>query len=430
MQITIINDEYVEQIFKKIAEEIISENQEGDREDSNLSFILEGICGEDVSEIDETNLSSENSRKFIIDTNNLSLENFKRLTFDGKTKFSERQKEKFHPEQLLKQGKFSEDMKELHNAGIDGEGTTIGIIDSCFNIAIPEFEGRVEGHRVFEKIKDKNGKEIILNRHYEAKDGDGFHGKTTASLVAGKTCGIAPKARIYLFGIAEDTPYPEAKEAILEYIKNNNIKLDIISMSADTKNSKKAKDILEKLEEEGCTFLDSSKFWKDFVWGRTSQDGKTVLLDELMKTMSKMEVDENSKGGKVIKNMKNTAILPCTGRTSLQIGKEEVDKYNGSVCGASFAIPQVAGLFLLAKQRNPSISYDEFIEIIKNPERLNPEQMMYVEPKEILKAKSLKSTQKLGRETLEEQEDTSGKLIVMQDIGQQKRDLENEQEKN
>ena len=56
--------------------------------------------------------------------------------------------------------------------------------------------------------------------------------------------------------------------------------------------------------------------------------------------------------------------------------------------------------------------------------------MMYVEPKEILKAKSLKSTQKLGRETLEEQEGTSGKLIVMQDIGQQKRDLENEQEKN
>ena len=119
-------------------------------------------------------------------------------------------------------------------------------------------------------------------------------------------------------------------------------------------------------------------------------------------------------------------------------------KYNGSVCGASFAIPQIAGLFAIARQIDPLILYNEFIEIVKNPERLNSEGMMYVDSEEIVKkiqersktkgeileeTESLKNTQTLGRETLEEQRDTSEKLVVVQDMAQQIKDLENEQEK-
>lgn len=363
MEITVINDQYVEQEFQRINEEIISGNKNAD-----FSFILEGFCGQDVSKIDMSNLSPEN---------------FRRLTFDSKTIFSDEQIKKFHPEKLLEQGKsFSNGMKKLHAEGIDGNGTTIGIMDSCFDSAIAEFDGRVIQHIVFEKV---NGNDFVSHREYREEDGDGFHGKTTACLATGNECGIAPNAKMYLFGIAEDTSWAEAKEAILKYIIDNHINLDIISMSADIETSKEGQEIIDKLEEKGCTFLDSSKFWKDFSWGRMTDNGEVVLLDEMMKTMSDMQYDENSKGGKVLKNIPNTVILPCTGRTSLQIGNEKVYKYNGSVCGASFAIPQVAGIFAIARQIDPSIRYDEFSEIVKNPERLNPEGMMYLDSEEVVK---------------------------------------------
>lgn len=267
-------------------------------------------------------------------------------------------------------------MQKLHERGINGKGATIGIIDGCFNSENAEFDGRVKKHIVFEKI---NG--VISCRELRGNDDDSHHGKTTASLVAGRECGVAPKAEMYLFGIGEGTPWNEAKEAILRYIADNHLKLDIISMSADTETSKKSQQILDKLEEEGTVFLDSSKFWKDFTWGRTNDDN--IFLDKLMKSMENQKYDENSRTGKVLKRIPSSILVPSTGRTSLQIENKGF-KYNGSVCGASFVIPQIAGLFAVARQVQPEITYDEFIETIRNNERLNSEGMMYVDVEEMV----------------------------------------------
>ena len=154
MEITVIDDQYVEQEFQRIDEEIISGSK-----NANFSLILEGLCGKDVSKIDMSNLSPAN---------------FRRLTFDSKTIFSDEQIKKFHPEKLLEQGKsFSNGMERLHTEKIDGRGTTIGIIDSCFDSTIVELKGRVVQHIVFEKLDgndfvshnslalDENGKRRI-----------------------------------------------------------------------------------------------------------------------------------------------------------------------------------------------------------------------------------------------------------------------------
>lgn len=72
-------------------------------------------------------------------------------------------------------------------------------------------------------------------------------------------------------------------------------------------------------------------------------------------------------------------------RVILKNGKDkEVYKYNGSVCGASFAIPQIAGLFLLARQIDEKINFDEFVDIIKNPKRVNKDGKMYLDAKEVI----------------------------------------------
>ena len=89
MEITNIDDEYVEKEFEKIAQ-----NMEKFQNKRNYS-----ICGKDISKIDMSKLS---------------INNFRRLTFDSKTIFSEEQKEKFHPEEILRQGKnFSNLMTEI-----------------------------------------------------------------------------------------------------------------------------------------------------------------------------------------------------------------------------------------------------------------------------------------------------------------------------
>lgn len=430
----VIDDEYIKEQFKRIGNEIASENK-----NANLSFILEGLCGIDVSKFDMSNLSQEN---------------FIRLTFDSKTKFSQEQIDKFHPERIIEQGKNFPGVESLHEEEINGEGTTIVIMDTCFNSSIEEYKGRVIKHIVIEK--NENG-EVKCRDYDKEKDVDDRHGATTASLAAGKECGVAPKAKLILFGVKGDgwpnntIAWKESEEAMLKYIKEEIEKTedrkfgipDIISMSAAVKPSGEADKIIKWLNEKGCTLMASNEFWHDFRWGRTSDDGKTVLTDELTKIIfdDDKEYDKDSRVGKLKEN-KDVALVPCTGRTSVKIGKDgkPVYRYNGSLCGASFAIPQVVGLFARARQIDPSIRYNEFIEIVKNPERLNPEGMMYVEPEEIIKevkdrsktkgkhSEERKATQELGSETLEEQGDTGEKLSVEQEISQQIKDLENEQE--
>lgn len=140
-----------------------------------------------------------------------------------------------------------------------------------------------------------------------------------------------------------------------------------------------------------------------------------------------------------------------------------VYKYNGSVCGASFAIPQIAGLFLLSRQIDKEIRFNEFIEIIKNPQMVNKDGTNYINANELIKQveknrmikmektkffhdqksdtffkdKSTevytvppqeKNTKELGKETFNEQKDTEEKIEVEQKIAQEIRELESEQE--
>ena len=142
-----------------------------------------------------------------------------------------------------------------------------------------------------------------------------------------------------------------------------------------------------------------------------------------------------------------------------------VYKYNGSVCGASFAIPQIAGLFLLSRQIDKEIRFNEFIEIIKNPQMVNKDGTNYINASELIeqveknkiekdiikktiffhdqksdtffKDKSTgiytvppqeKNTKELGKETFNEQKDTEGKVEVKQRIAQEIKEVESEQE--
>lgn len=362
----VLDNKYVEEELKKEAKAFASGKE-------NTGFCLRGLCGRnDVSEIDMSNLP---------------IEMFKRLTFDTKTTFSQEQVEKFHPFDIIKQGKQFGNIKE---SKIDSNETTIAIIDRFSDISAKQFEGRtITVYRVskdgVEEVQS-NEEGIYLEHASVEEDGleNGYHGNTIASLTVGKECGVAPKSNVVLFHI-DGIGNQAAQDFVLKFIDENSEKEgftipDIISVSAKTDISDHT---LEELEKLGCAFINSDIFMRNFTWGR-SNDGNKLVRDEFIQyTIDAFAAD---RGIDINEKFSGNMLIPVTGRTSSYINDdgEEVYKYNGSFCGNSFAIGQVAGLFLKARQVDKSISYGNFIKIARNTAKTNEEKMKYLDVEEFI----------------------------------------------
>lgn len=379
----IVDDKYIEYKFDEMANNMITENKKAD-----YQFFLEGLDGIDLRE------------KFDLD--GLSTEMFRYLSFDSKTIFSDIQMNKFKPYQHIEQGKKT----ERTGFKLDGEGTCIAILDKFSDISSEEFGGEVVKYIIH---NSENGVEVILDKGEKNADSiiyrggqDGsFHGNTVASLVAGKECGVIPKTKVILFevakrdignGVTEDEVDPKiAKEAMLKFINNSDeINPDIISISDSTELTQNARVAKEELNKNGCAYIDSSVFWKFFAWGRKNDNNGEITLDPLIKKVCESPDSNKGKVAGIKKAIMDSVIVPYTQRTSTHLNtnkngeKEIAYKYNGSFCGASFVIPQIAGLFLKARQIDKSISFDKFIEFIGNTAKLNNDNMKYLDEERVL----------------------------------------------
>ena len=375
----VLNDDYVKKELKKEAKAFASGKE-------NTGFCLRGLRGQDVSEIDMSKLT---------------IEMFKRLTFDTKTTFSKAQVENFHPFDIIKQGKQFGNIKEskingnIKESKINGNETTIAIIDRFSDISKKQFKGRtITVYRVskdgVEEVQS-NEEGIYLKDASKEEDGleKGYHGNTIVSLTVGKECGVAPKSNVVLFHI-DGIGNQAAQDFVLKFIDENSEKEgftipDIISVSAKTDINEHTLNELEKL---GCAFINSDIFMMDFTWGRSNDsnenDGNKLVRDEVIQyTIDAFAADRRID---INEKFSGNMLIPVTGRTSSYINDdgEEVYKYNGSFCGNSFAIGQVAGLFLNARQVDKSISYGNFIKIARNTAKTNNEDMEYLDVNEFI----------------------------------------------
>ena len=366
----VLNEKAVVKELKKEAKAFASGKE-------NTGFCLRGLCRQDVSEIDMSDLP---------------IEMFKRLTFDTKTKFSDEQVKKFHPFDIIKQGKQFGNIKE---SKIDGNETTIAIIDRFSDISKKQFKGRtITVYRVSKDGVEEvqaNEEGIYLKDASKEEDGleKGYHGNTISSLTVGKECGVAPKSNVVLFHI-DGIGNQEAQDFVLKFIDENSEKEgftipDIISISAKTKIDK---EMLKKLEKLGCAFINSDIFVENFTLGRSNDgnenDGNKLVRDEFIQYT--IDAYAAERGIDINELFSENMLIPVTGRTSSYINDdgEEVYKYNGSFCGNSFAICQVAGMFLLAKQIKPNIRYDEFIKIAIDIAKTNEDKMKYLDVNEFI----------------------------------------------
>ncbi len=131
------------------------------------SFVLYG----DASEVDFSNAG----------------EKLPYIRFNSKTKFPtiDKMPDGFNPEQVLENGKVPGlSIGDLHAMGITGKGITVAIIDQPLNTEHSEIKDNIIHY-------ESNG----YPEHLEAQ----IHGTAVSSLLAGKTVGVAPDAKIVYF---------------------------------------------------------------------------------------------------------------------------------------------------------------------------------------------------------------------------------------
>ena len=122
------------------------------------------------------------------------------IRFSSETKFPGADKipKGFNPHRVLENGKAPGlNIANLHAMGITGKGITVAIIDQPLNTEHIEIKDNIIHYE-----------SAGYPEHIEAQ----FHGTAVSSLLAGKTCGVAPDAKIVYFA----APGTKTKMAIAD----------------------------------------------------------------------------------------------------------------------------------------------------------------------------------------------------------------------
>ncbi|MDD3303533.1 MAG: hypothetical protein PHP54_01280 [Clostridia bacterium] len=318
----------------KLTDQDVQDMISGKKENS---LLRQGMCGVDVSKIDMSKLS---------------FEMFQFLSFNTKTKFSDEQKEKFQIEKLISKGKMKQN---------GGEGVKVAIIDSAMDANHVSFQ-------------DKK-----LEYVYQETSGtEEEHGITVLS----SFFQVAPKADVTYYA---NNKYNKDKEKnfckyMRDVVKRGDIK--IISMSASFKNKDIEKEVQDMLKENQITLIDSKAFYKDFSYYISTVDekGNDSFHNgycEFEEKKGKTWIGENKrrkqKEDSILEDIedkrKGNAQVQCGGKVFAQ--SDNNYKYCGYCC-ASFSIPQVAGLFALAREKDPNLSYENFVLAVKETSDIIP----------------------------------------------------------
>jgi subtilisin family serine protease len=284
-----------------------------------------------------------------------------RSSFDSKTIWPEDMPEEFHPEDVMELYKNPGlDARKLHEMGITGKGIGIAIIDQPLLVDHVEYSANLKYYAERATVKGQDAQ---------------MHGSAVASIAVGKTVGVAPEADLYYisddFKEIYETSHDLLADSIVQLLNlnktlpyDNRIRVISISWGAD-RDSKtedtKLKAAYQRAKEEGVLVLTTSLSIRE--------DMEFFGLDR----MPLSNPDDFSSYTDILYGSPDISYnisVPMNYRcTASPTGTNDYVVYK--VGGKSWATPYVAGLYVLACQVKPEITYEEFWKIAAETSRTN-----------------------------------------------------------
>lgn len=307
------------------------------------------------------------------DMSKVSLPVILNISFDQSTKWPAKDKlpKGFDPSLVIENGKNPGlNISEIHKMGITGKGISVAIIDKPIAPTHDEFKGRINYIKVGKNQASPH-----------------FHGLACASILAGKTTGVAPDANLYYFSSPDTNDkfqhYTEAVNKIIEINKSlsQNEKIRIVSISDGFSKESGSQwdnwqETLQKAKNQGIAIVYSNLLeYKKFTWGGAypTTDRDNPLNYKLNNYLKGTNID------------KSYIIVPGDFRTTASNNGNDQYVYWGEG-GFSWAIPYVTGLVALAWQINPNLSFDDVINKLIATKTVTPTGQYIINPKAFINA--------------------------------------------
>lgn len=288
---------------------------------------------------------------------------------DTQTKW-EIQPKDFDLEKLLETGKQAGlHVKSLHEQGITGKNVGIAIIDQPLLYNHEELKDRVKLYKSFSE-KDQQAS---------------VSGIITSSIALGKTTGVAPEANLFYVSDQNVKSAELNGNVDQETLIENS---DFTHFAEDINNLVKLSDTLDENEKIRVISISTGYFPEDNMVYKKSKgademseaianakkSGITVLCispDNPIAQFQGITKKPYGTGDKIedyeIKNAEITALeqflfVPTNGITyASNIGYQDYGYSSNG--GPGFVVPYVAGLYALACQVKPEITFEEFVQL-------------------------------------------------------------------
>lgn len=269
------------------------------------------------------------------------------MPFNSKTVWpnSDKMPEGFDPAVLLEEGKNPGlGLRSLHEQGIDGSGVTIAIIDQPLLKEHIEYADRLAEYEPVGLLT--------------AMASPQMHGPPVCSIAVGKTCGVAPKAKLRYFAVQmwvpDNKPYSYVINKLIDFNKNKDVTQQIRVVSISTgmfpqqANFEDWKETLDKADKNGILVVtcDSAFLQYGTLERIPGQDP------------DKPSSYRRGKYGRWEKVLH----IPAGNRTIASYCGPDVYTYTRSG-GMSWAAPYLAGLAALAYHVHPEIDPKTIVEL-------------------------------------------------------------------
>lgn len=250
-------------------------------------------------------------------------------------------------------------VRSLHEKGITGKGVNVAIIDQNLITGHPEYKDSIADYYPGS-----------FPEEYYAYGS--MHGPAVLSILAGKTCGVAPDAKVYFacgaMGELNAEPFAEALYWIIEENRKlpEDEKIKVVSVSAAPEegymeNAELWTEAVAAAQKEGMLVLDcrSTDEHTGFIHSAYYDPENPEDVTKCRPLYPDMEIDLDDPF------YKTYIYAPSNYRTSARA--YEQDKYfygYDGVGGQSWAVPYVAGVLALGWQINPDIAAEEMRDLL------------------------------------------------------------------